>query len=380
MAKHKIYLDYAAATPLDEKVFKAMQPYFTEKFYNPSALYLSAKSVSKDISDARDAIAKQLGVKPGELIFTAGGTEANNLAIFGIMRQYPDANVVTSSLEHDSVLKPASNFRHKSVKSEKNGIINTVDLKSKIDNQTVLVSVMYANNEIGTIQPINEVSKIIKVIRQQRKESGNILPLYLHTDAAQATNYLDVNPNKLGVDLMTINGGKIYGPKQSGVLYKSKMLQLQPIIFGGGQERGLRSGTENIANIIGFSAALSIVSSRKKLEVNRLAMLQQKFTYGVIKINSGIQINGSYKHRLPNIINVMFPNIDNERLVMELDERGVMCASGSACSTSNDEPSHVLSAIGLKKDQINSSVRFSLGIDTTEVDIDKVINLLKEYC
>jgi cysteine desulfurase len=356
-----IYLDYAAATPVDPAVLKTMQPYYTDNFYNPSAAYLAAKSVAADLKKARESVAFWLGAKPSEIVFTAGGTEANNLAIAGIMDQYPDGNVIVGSIEHESVLEPAKKYDYQEVKVTKGGIIDLDYLEKIIDDKTVLVSVMYANNEIGTIQPIKEIAKFLQNIKKARANVGNKRPIYLHTDACQAGNYLDLHTSRLGVDLMTLNGGKIYGPKQSGALYIRTGVVVSAQILGGGQERGLRSGTENVAGIVGFAKALEMAQEKRHIETKRLTELRDDFISQLTKSFPDATINGSTKKRLPNNISVSFPGVDNERLMMQLDEKGIMCAVGSACSASNDEPSHVLKAIGLSDKQAQSTLRFSLG-------------------
>lgn len=371
----KIYIDYAATTPLDNEVLAAMQPYFSEKFYNPSANYLEAKSVRKDIDEARKKIAFWLGAKQSEIIFTAGGTEANNLAIHGVLQQYKDSEIVISPVEHDSVMIPAEKYHAKTVKADKAGRIDLNDLKRKITNKTVLVSIIYANSEIGTIQPIKDIAKIIKEARQKRV---NKLPLYLHIDACQAGNYLDLHVSRLGVDLMTINGGKIYGPKQSGFLFVKSDVKLSPQILGGGQERGLRSGTENVPAIIGLAEALDKAQKLKNAELKRLQEIQQYFIKELQKNLPKVSVNGSQKHRLPNNVHVTIPKSDNERLLFGLDEAGIMAAAGTACSASNQTPSHVLKAIGLSDKEARSSLRFSMGRNTKKSDIDRIIHTLKK--
>lgn len=372
----KIYLDFAAATPLDPTVQTAMAPYFAAKFYNPSATYLAAKSVNKDVNEARGRIEHWLGCRPNEIIFTAGGTEANNLAVNGVMKTCPTANVLVSAIEHESVLKPAENHEHKIIKALSEGRINLNDLQKKIDDKTVLVSVMYANNEIGTIQPLKEISQIINQTRQERKKANNALPLYFHTDACQAANYLDLHVHRLGVDLMTINGGKIYGPKQSGALFIKTGTKIQPQILGGGQENGLRSGTENVPAIIGLAAALDIVQTMRHKESDRLKKLQQLFINRLKEKLPSSVINGSLSHRLPNNVHLTIPGQDNERLMMALDEQGIMCAVGSACSALAQEPAHVLDAIGASKKAAHASLRFTMGRSTTKSDIIRTTNEL----
>ena len=250
-------------------------------------------------------------------------------------------------------------------------------LASLIDDKTVLVSVMLANNEIGTIQPLREVAKVIKNVREERKKSGNKLPIYLHTDACQAANYLDIHVERLGVDLMTLNGGKIYGPKQSGALYCDSKIQLKPIIKGGGQERNMRSGTEQVANIIGFVAALDKAQNMRHEEAKRLQDQQREFIKEIESSFKDVMINGSTKYRLPNNMHLTLPGEDNERLIFALDEKGVQAAAGSACNASNDEPSHVLKAIGLNEEEIHASLRFSMGRTTDLESVKEAVKILK---
>lgn len=378
MSNSSVYLDYAAATPMSTSVFAAMQPYFTTEFYNPSAGYQAAINIKKDIEKARSKVAEVLGARASEITFSAGGTEANNLAITGVMSQFPDANMVISAIEHDSVREPASQFEVRELRVNEAGIVVADDLKNIIDDKTVLVSIMYANNEIGTIQPIKRIAETIKTIRQDRQKNGNKLPIYLHTDACQAANYLDLHVSRLGVDMMTLNGGKIYGPKQSGVLFVRAGVKITPIILGGGQEYNLRSGTENVAAIVGFAAALQETQTMKDKEVQRLLVLQQQFIEQIEEKIPVAVINGSQKLRLPNNIHVTIPGIDNERILIELDLKGVMAAAGSACSASKEESSHVLLACGLDDQTARSSLRFSMGRATTQDDVDYTIKTLVE--
>jgi cysteine desulfurase len=373
-----IYLDYAAATPMDPRVLAAMQPYFMANFYNPSATYLAARRVADDLKSARATVASVLGARPSEIIFTAGGTEANNLAIHGVMAQYPGANMVVSAIEHDSVLAPGSRYDVRRAPVASSGIIDTAALSRLIDDQTVLVSVMYANNEIGTVQPVREIAQMLDGIRKQRRQSGNMTPLLFHTDAAQAANYLDLHAARLGVDLLTLNGGKVYGPKQSGVLYVKAGLSLQPLVDGGGQEQGLRSGTENVPAAIGFATALELAQAMRHDEVNRLQRLQKQLIDEVTQAVPTVRLNGSKSKRLPNNVHLTFPGVDNERLLIQLDELGILAAAGSACSASNEEPSHVLHALGLSDAAAQNSVRFTLGRATTDHDITTVVQTLTQ--
>jgi len=371
-----IYLDYAAATPVDERVLASMQPYFTDNFYNPSATYLAANSVGKDLAEARGKIAYWLGARSTEIIFTAGGTEANNLAIRGIMQKFPEANVVVSAVEHESVLAPARQYDCRVAPVSKDGSVDLVKLAELIDENTVLVSVMYANNEVGTIQPIRDIAQIIK---QKRAQRNSKLPLYFHTDACQAANYLDLHASRLSVDMMTLNGGKIYGPKQSGVLFVHSSVELEPLILGGGQERNMRSGTENVAASIGLSVALDVAQTMRHEESRRLQQLQKYFIEKLTAKIPNVLVNGSLKKRLPNNVHVTIPGVDNERLLVQLDEAGILAAAGSACSASDEEPSHVLRAMGVSDEDAQASLRFTMGRATDEQAIDHTIDALARF-
>ncbi|MGH7142325.1 MAG: cysteine desulfurase family protein [Candidatus Saccharimonadales bacterium] len=373
-----IYLDYAAATPLDPKVFKVMRPYFSNKFFNPTATYLAAKEVRQTLEQARSSVALQLGVRSAEIIFTAGGTEANNLAIHGIMRRFPGKKVITSSIEHASILAAAHQYQCLEAPVDDRGEVDVMALKKLIDPDTTLVSVMYANNEIGTIQPIRQIATVIAQVLVQRRQAGINLPLYFHSDATQAANYLDLHVSHLGIDMMTLNGGKIYGPKQSGILWVRSGVELESILQGGGQERNLRSGTESITGDVGFSLALQIAQKMRFEESARLKHLQQLFFDQISKKIPGAIVNGSLKRRLPNNIHLTFPGVDNERLVIELEEAGILAATGSACSASDEKPSHVLQAMGISDDNSKSSIRLTMGRSTTESNIRQTVEILAQ--
>jgi cysteine desulfurase len=368
-----IYLDHAAATPLDPLVLAAMQPYFSERFFNPSATYLPAQKVRKELDAARAQVAHWLGARPAEIVFTAGGTEANNLAIRGVMQQFPDGNLVTTGIEHESVLATAREYKYREARVNADGIVDIDHLISLIDDNTVLVSVMYANNEMGAVQPIRQVTQALDAVRKARK-GGH--PLYFHTDAAQAAAYLDLHTARLGVDLLTINAGKIYGPKQAGALFVSSKVALKPQVAGGGQERGLRSGTENVAGAIGLAAALTLVQERRHQEVARLQGLQASFFRQLEEAIPSAVVNGSRKFRLPNNVHITIPGADNERLIFQLDDKGILCAAGSACSADSGEPSHVLKAMGLSDDDARASLRFTMGCGTTEAEIQQTAQIL----
>ena len=377
MANKNIYLDYAAATPMDKRVLLAMEPYFSTEFYNPSATYLVARAVGVDIEQARAKIAGLLGSRPGEIIFTSGATEANNLAIRGVAEAHPDGQILVSAIEHASVLAPAEHLKAKQIPVSTKGIVDLGWLGKNISAKTMLVSVMLVNNELGSVQPLHEIAELIKTERKSRQSSRNKLPIYLHTDAAQAANFFDLHVSRLGVDLMSVNGGKLYGPKQTGFLYVRAGTSLTAQIMGGGQEFGKRSGTENVAGIMALAEAFAIAQKTKALEVVRTKQLLGQMSRGLEKIFPAVQINGSAKHRAPHILSASFEGFDNERLMIELDERGIQVAVGSACSASDDEPSHVLSAIGLPESAAQATLRFSFGRQTSPSDIEKTLSTLQ---
>lgn len=377
---NKIYLDYAAATPLDEDV-RAIMRAADDSFYNPSALYGAAVKTNGVLETARRHIAKMLGVKSTEVIFTAGGTEANNLALLGVANTQSEGHIVVSALEHESVLGPAEYLQSQGygvskVQPAPDGLIDPAQIVQAITDNTVLVSVMYANNEIGTVQPIREIAKGLQAIRDTRRKTGNKRPLYFHTDACQASNYLDLQVSRLGVDMMTLNASKIYGPKQVAVLVAGSHVDLVPLIYGGGQERGLRSGTENITNPLGFAAALTKTIDYRKEEAGRLSKIQQE-TMKKLEQLPGVTINGHQKRRLPNNIHITIAGADNERLLYLLDEKGFMIATGSACSASSETSSHVLLAIGLDDAAARSSLRITMGRQTTQANMDSFVLALK---
>lgn len=372
----KIFLDYASTTPMSQIAVDAMTPYYTKAFYNPSALYLAAKEVKKDIDLARSKVASLIGVRPSEIIFTAGTTEANNIVIRGVLEQYDGSHCVVSAIEHDSVLHTAESYSHSLLPVNEKGIIKVEELAKLVNKDTVLVCCMLANNELGTVQPIGEISKIISQIKFNRLKEGNTKPLYLLTDAAQAFNYMQVLPHSLGADFVVLSGSKTYGPKQTAALFVKAGIKLKSVITGGGQEWGVRAGTENIAGIMGLTAALEEAANLRADEAKRMSVLQDVFIKQLeVKLPAAC-INGSMTHRLPNNVHITIPNTDNETLIMQLDEAGIMAAAGSACSASSDEPSHVLTALGMSEKDIRSSLRFTMGRSTTETDIKKTVKIL----
>lgn len=376
----QIYLDYAAATPVDTRVLSAMQPYFTEKFYNPSASYLPAKHVREEYEARKAVLANSIGVKSPDLIITAGATESINLA-FTVLRNYQATHCLILETEHAAVRESAKNLAsdYEKIKVDHSGLIDLEDLKSKIKDNTVLVSVALANNELGTIQPLSDISRILQEVRDQRLKTKNLTPIYLHSDASQAMNLIDLSVARLGVDMLTINAAKVYGPKGIGALYVARGIKLSPITFGGGQEMGLRSGTENVPNLVGFSVASELakkhlISSRKQYQALAKTfreIIEQKSKITPLWL-------GNPKHQLANFIPVCFDGLDAERLIFKLEDRGIYVSTGAACAASKGQKSHVLSAIGLSDSEIAGSLRITLGKDTTLEDIETAANNLAE--
>ena len=376
-----IYLDYAAATPIDPKVLDAMTPYLTDQFFNPSANYMAAVNVRADFENARHKIASIIGAKPAEIIFTAGATESINIA-FNFPRSNKRQKILISNIEHPAVLAAATRealfTKVQLIDVDKFGRINLDDLRAKIDDDVTMISIGYASNELGTIQSIKKISEIINEARIDREKRGVKNKLLFHSDASQATGFLDINIARLGVDLMTLNAAKCYGPKQVGLLYVRAGINLNPVIVGGGQEMGLRSGTENTAGVIGFARAFQIAEKKRKTESLRVAKLRDDLQKFLEAEFPDIQINGDQKHRLPNILNFSLPNLDGERAVFALDQRGVCVAAGSACAANKGTRSHVLTAIGLSNNLADGSLRISMGRKTTSEEIEKLKPILHD--
>ena len=386
----KIYLDYAAAAPVDKEVFKAMMPYFSEKFGNPSSIHSFGQEAIAAIDKAREKIARYFSCDFGEIIFTGSATESNNLAIKGLVHEHCGRNthemahIITTKIEHESVLEPlkeleGAGYEVTYLPVSKEGLIKVSDLEKSIKDNTVLISIIYANNEIGTIQPIKELGKLLEKINKKRKENG--LPkIYFHTDAVQALNYLECRPDWLKVDLLTFSGHKIYGPKGIGGLYIRKGAPLSPIISGGGQEFGLRSGTENVSSIVGLAKAVELAFRNKDKNYKKVLDLRNQMLADIIKYSGGIvKLNGSSKNCLPNILNLRFSGLSNETLIVALDQAGVAVSAGSACSGRALSASHVLTAMGLSPKQAKESVRISLGKNTTKQEIKKAAEIINKY-
>lgn len=356
MKNEVIYLDHAAATPMDRRVVEAMLPYFTEQFYNPSSPYSPALNVRRDYEAAKDVIARSIGAKADELVMTAGATESINLA-FGAV----NGHVVTANIEHHAVLAAARQHQHTIVESDERGIVSAESIKKVLRPDTQLVSIALANNELGTIQPLRDIAQIIRKEREDRLSCGNTTPIYFHSDASQGVGQLDVHVSRLGVDLLTINAGKVYGPKQVGLLWTARHVRLTPQIVGGGQERGLRSGTENVAGAIGFAKALELAEKHRKSEAERLASLRDTLQSKLLIAFPEAVISGYQKHRLAGHLHISFPSIDAERVIFGLETRGVLAATGSACAANKGTRSHVLEAIRLPEHVADGSLRLTLG-------------------
>ena len=382
MTKNKtkrIYMDHAAAAPMDKRVKKAMEPYWTENFGNPNALYKEGLIARNAVETAREDIAKILGARAKEIIFTNGGTESDNLAIFGIAKNFKSGHIITTKFEHHAVLNSCKRLEKEGFEVTyldvgKEGVINPKDVAKVLKPETILVSIMYANNEIGTVQPIREIAKAIRDFKKKNKSN---FPLF-HTDACQAPGYLDLNVERLGVDLLTLNGSKIYGPKGIGLLYVKNGINLEPILYGGEQERKLRPGTENVPAIVGLAEALKIADKDREKESARLVKLRDYFIGRLIGEIPKTVLNGHAAERLPNNINVSILDAEGESIVLYLDEAGVACSTGSACTSESLEPSHVILAIGKPHAYAHGAMRFSLGRSTTKKDIDYVMKVLPD--
>jgi cysteine desulfurase len=350
-----------------------MRPYFTELFYNPSSPYSAALAVRRDYEAAKQVIASSIGAKPDELVMTAGATESVNLAFSSI-----GGHMVTANIEHHAVLEAAVRRDHTIVASNERGIVSAEAVRAAIRPDTQLVSIALANNELGTIQPLRDIAAVVRSIRTERLSRGDTTPLYLHSDASQGAGQIDIHVSRLGVDLLTLNAGKVYGPKQVGLLWAASNVRLSPQIVGGGQERGLRSGTENIAGVIGFAKAMELAERHRKSESERLRGLRDGLQKQLAGAFADAVISGSEKRRLPGHLHVSFPGLDAERLVFALEMRGVLVATGSACAANKGMRSHVLTAIGLSPEIADGSLRLTLGHLSTEENTKKAADCIIE--
>jgi cysteine desulfurase len=372
MLMRRIYMDHAATTPIHPEVTEAMLPYLGERFGNPSSVYTEGREARKAVEAARSQVAEALGADPTEIYFTSGGTEADNLALIGTARanRKRGDHIITTAVEHHAVLEPChylekEGFRVTYLPVDGAGLVDPEGVRVALTPSTVLVSVMHANNEIGTVQPIEEISSICR-------EAG----VYLHTDAVQTAGALDVEVNRLGVDLLSVSAHKLYGPKGTGCLYVRKRTKVQGILLGGGQERRMRSGTENVAGIVGFGAAMELAARECRERSDHVRPLRDRLIEGILENIPHTELNGHRQRRLPNNVNVRFSYIEGEAICLRLDFQGIAASTGSACSSENLEASHVLLALGVAPEEAHGSLRLTLGRDNTTEDVDYVLEKL----
>jgi cysteine desulfurase len=368
----RIYLDYAATTPTDPAVVQAMLPYFHDAFGNPSAIYSYGQEAKNALEEARGKVARLIGARDEEIIFTSGGTEADNFALKGAAyaNQKKGNHIIISAIEHHAVLESCKflgkmGYKITYLPVDKYGLVDPDSVKKAITDKTILISVMHANNEIGTIQPIAEIGKIAK-------EAG----ILFHSDAVQTAGHIPVNVNDLNVDLLSMSGHKLYGPKGVGVLYIRKGSKLTPFMHGGAQERGRRASTENVPGIVGLGKAAELAGQDLEVEAQRLTGLRDKLISGIVQKVDRTHLNGHPVKRLPNNVNISVEFVEGESMCLNMDIAGICASTGSACSSGSLEASHVLLAIGLEPVQAHGSLRFTLGKWTTEEDIEKVLEIL----
>ncbi|HAI74254.1 MAG TPA: cysteine desulfurase NifS [Candidatus Moranbacteria bacterium] len=383
----KIYLDYAATTPTDREVLKTMLPYFNIEFGNASSLHSFGRNAMDAVAEARKKIARFFDAKEDEIIFTSGATESNNLAIKGILRAYQKntknigkiPHIITTAFEHSCILKTCQKLEEEGsaeityLPVYSNGIVKIKDAQNAIKENTLLISAMYANNEIGTVQPIAKIGKLLKNVNKNRQQK-----IFFHTDATQAIAYFDCDVKKLGVDLLSMSAHKIYGPKGVGILYVKKGTKITRIQDGGDQEFSLRAGTLNTAGIVGLGKAIEILQKTKGRDAKKVNDLRDYLIKKILKEIPAARLNGSRIKRLPNNANFSFSNVEGESLLLYLDAEGIACSTGSACSSGSLDPSHVLLAIGLKPEQAHGSLRVSLGKYTVKKEVAIFITKLKK--
>jgi cysteine desulfurase len=372
-AEGQIYLDHAAATPLDPRVRTAMEPYESRLFFNPSSPYLPAVRVRRDFEQARADLAHAIGGRPSEVVLTAGATESINLAFAAV-----DGHAVTSKVEHAAVLACARARDCTFVDVDAQGSVSPDAVAAALQPDTQLVSIGLANNEIGTIQPIRAIARVVRDERRRRLAEGSTVPLYFHCDASQGAGQTDISTASLGVDMLTLNAAKIYGPKQVGLLWALRGVRLRPRVVGGGQERGLRSGTENVAGAIGFACALGSAVDGRKAEAKRLAALRDRLQKELTTAFPQAVVSGAMRHRLPGHLHIAFPGIDAERVVFILEDRGVLVGTGAACAANRETRSHVLEAIGMPSDLADGSLRLTFGRLSTAENTDRAARILIE--
>src|SRR5580700_9844228 len=368
----RVYLDYNATTPVGPEVLAAMMPYFSERFANASSIHSEGQRARYAVEDARDSVGRLIGAKAAEIVFTSGGTEADNLAIFGcVAAAKRPAHVITSAIEHHAVLNACQKLERDGVAVTyvavgADGIVDAEEIRRALRAETVLISVMHANNELGTIQPIEAIGEIAR-------EAG----VAFHTDAVQSAGKLPLDVTRLGVDLLSLSAHKIYGPKGIGALYVKTGTRLEPMFYGGHHERDRRPGTENVAAIVGLGRAAESARALLDESATRIAAMRDRLEETILETIPQCRVNGDRSRRVANTTNITFAGAEAESLVIALDLRGVACATGAACSSGAVEPSHVLTAIGLTPEQGRSSIRFSLGRNTVEAEIDFAVNAVR---
>ena len=373
-----VYMDHAATTPIGPRVLEAMFPYFSEKFFNASSMYTPSQQVRKAVDDARESVASVLGCRSSEVTFTSGGTESDNAALKGVAFALRDTgmHIITSAVEHDAILHTCQwlerqGFQVTYLPVDTDGLVDPEDVGRAITQQTILVSIMYANNEIGTVEPIPEVSRVVK--EQARRLGRSIV---LHTDAVQAAGFLDLNVQKLCVDMLSLSAHKFYGPKGNGVLYVRRGTPFQAQQLGGSQERNRRAGTENTSGIVGTAVALQLAAQEQEEQTTHSLQLRDKLIHGIEDSIPHVRLNGHPTRRLPNNVNFVFEYVEGESLLLSLDLLGICASSGSACTTGSAEPSHVLTAIGLPMETARGALRLTVGRGNTEADVDHVLSML----
>lgn len=368
----KVYLDYAGTTPTDPEVIKSMQPYFFDKFGNASSIHTFGQEARKAVEDSRQTIADFIGAKPEEIVFTCGGTESDNFAIFGVAEalQKKGNHIISSNIEHHAIVEPCKVLENKGfkvtyIKVDKDGLLDPEDVKKAITDKTILISIMHANNEIGTIQPITDIGKIAQE-----------LGIAFHSDTVQTVGHIPVNVDKLGVDLLSLSAHKFYGPKGVGAIYIRKGTKINHFLHGGDQERGRRASTYNTPGIVGMAKAIELCKEKMDEEMKFQTRMRDKLIDQIPKKISEVHLNGHPKIRLPNNVNFSIKYIEGESIILNLDMLGIAASTGSACTSSSLEPSHVLLAIGLTHELAHGSLRLTLGRWNTEEDIDYVLEVL----
>ena len=380
LSERIIYMDHSATTPVRPEVLQAMLPYLTSDFGNPSSIYTIGQEARKAVDDARERIARNLGARMSEIVFTSGGTESDNAALKGVafaLRTLGN-HIITTTIEHHAVLHTCYQleqfgFDVTYVPVDEYGIVDPQDIVDAITEKTILVSVMMANNEIGTVQPIREITQLVKAEAKQRNQT-----IIFHTDAVQAAGSLEINARSLGIDLLSLSAHKIYGPKGVGLLYIKRGTPFEEQNAGGGQERQRRSGTENVPGIVGFDEALHLAAIEREETSAHCLRLREKLVQGIFETIDGVRLNGHAELRLPGNVNISFEGVEGEPVLLGLDFAGVCASSGSACSSASLEPSHVLLAIGLTAEMAQGSLRFTLGRDNTDEDVEYVLSVLPD--